>query len=42
MLLDYVDFVVHVFLSEKRAFYEIERLLKSANSYSVAQFNEEI
>jgi ribosome-associated protein len=30
ILLDYVDFVVHIFLSEKRAFYDIERLRKSA------------
>jgi ribosomal silencing factor RsfS len=29
-LLDYVDFVVHIFLAEKRAFYDIERLRKSA------------
>jgi ribosome-associated protein len=31
ILLDYVDFVVHVFLEEKRAFYDIERLRKSAH-----------
>jgi ribosome-associated protein len=30
VLLDYVDFVVHIFLAEKRAFYDIERLRKSA------------
>jgi ribosome-associated protein len=30
ILLDYVDFVVHVFLAEKRSFYDIERLRKSA------------
>ena len=30
ILLDYVDFVVHVFLDEKRTFYDIERLRKSA------------
>lgn len=30
ILLDYVDFVVHVFLEERRAFYDIERLRKSA------------
>ena len=28
VLLDYFDFVVHVFLSERRAFYDIERLRK--------------
>ena len=26
VLLDYVDLVVHVFLAEKRAFYDLERL----------------
>jgi ribosome-associated protein len=26
VLLDYIDFVVHVFLAEKRAFYGLERL----------------
>ena len=26
ILIDYVDFVVHVFLAERRAFYDIERL----------------
>src|ERR1700752_1325477 len=31
ILLDYVDFVVHVFLAERRAFYDIERLRKSAH-----------
>lgn len=30
VLLDYVDFVVHIFLEEKRTFYDIERLRKSA------------
>ena len=30
ILLDYVDLVVHIFLAEKRAFYDIERLRKSA------------
>jgi ribosome-associated protein len=32
ILLDYVDFVVHVFLAERRAYYDIERLRKSARS----------
>ncbi len=32
ILLDYVDIVVHVFLSEKRAYYDIERLRKSAQT----------
>ena len=30
ILMDYVDFVVHIFLEEKRAFYDLERLWKSA------------
>jgi ribosome-associated protein len=30
ILLDYIDFVVHIFLEEKRIFYDIERLRKSA------------
>ena len=32
ILMDYVDFVVHIFLTEKRAFYDLERLWKSARS----------
>jgi ribosome-associated protein len=32
ILLDYVDFVAHIFLAEKRAYYDIERLRKSARS----------
>ena len=30
ILMDYVDFVVHVFLTERRAYYGIERLRKTA------------
>src|SRR5665213_2120382 len=37
VLLDYVDFVVHIFLAEKRAFYNIERLRKSARTIDLAQ-----
>lgn len=37
VLLDYVDFVVHVFLAERRAYYDIERLRKSAQSIDVAE-----
>lgn len=37
ILLDYVDFVVHVFVSEKRAFYDIERLRKSATTVDLEQ-----
>src|SRR5579871_5770223 len=36
ILMDYVDFIVHVFSPEKRAFYGLERLRKSATSLSVA------
>lgn len=32
ILLDYVDFVVHIFSTEKRDFYDIERLRKTATS----------
>jgi ribosome-associated protein len=37
ILLDYVDFVVHIFLAEKRAFYDIERLRKSARHIDVEE-----
>lgn len=37
ILMDYVDFVVHIFLAEKRAFYDIERLRKSAKPMDVAE-----
>jgi ribosome-associated protein len=36
ILLDYVDIVIHVFLAEKRAFYDIERLRKSARNLTSA------
>jgi ribosome-associated protein len=39
ILLDYVDFVVHVFLAERRAFYDIERLRKSATPHTPAEFD---
>ena len=42
VLLDYVDFVVHVFLVERRAFYDIERLRKSARPLTPAEFDEEL
>lgn len=42
ILLDYVDFVVHVFLAERRAFYDIERLRKSARPLSTAEFDAEL
>ena len=37
ILMDYVDFVVHIFLKEKRAYYDIERLRKSARTVDVAE-----
>lgn len=42
ILMDYVDFIVHVFLPEKRAFYGLERLRPSATTLSVADLNAEI
>src|SRR5271155_2027604 len=35
ILMDYVDFVVHIFLTERRAYYDIERLRKSARHMAV-------
>ncbi|SDF79151.1 ribosome silencing factor [Terriglobus roseus] len=42
VLMDYVDFVVHVFMPEKREFYGLERLRKTAKSISVGELNSEI
>jgi len=42
ILLDYVDFVVHIFLAERRAFYDIERLRKSARPSTPAEFDAEL
>jgi ribosome-associated protein len=42
ILLDYVDFVAHVFLAERRAFYDIERLRKSARPFTVPEFDTEL
>ena len=42
VLMDYVDFIVHVFSEEKRAFYGLERLRKSATVLSIADLNSEI
>lgn len=42
ILMDYVDFIVHVFSPEKRAFYGLERLRKSATTISVDQLNAEL
>ena len=37
ILMDYVDFVVHIFVTEKRAYYDIERLRKSARTVDLDQ-----
>jgi ribosome-associated protein len=42
ILMDYVDFIVHVFSAEKRAFYGLERLRKSAITVSVGQLSDEL
>ncbi len=42
ILLDYIDFVVHVFLTERRAFYDIERLRKSARPLTPSEFDAEL
>ena len=42
ILMDYVDFIVHVFSTEKRAYYGLERLRKSATIISVAELNDEL
>ena len=40
VLLDYVDFVVHIFLAEKRVFYDIERLRKSAKHVDAVELQK--
>lgn len=42
ILMDYVDFIVHVFLPEKRAYYGLERLRPSANTLSINDLNADI
>jgi ribosome-associated protein len=42
ILMDYVDFIVHVFSPEKRAFYGLERLRKSATTLSVEDLNADV
>ncbi|HWA95264.1 MAG TPA: ribosome silencing factor [Terracidiphilus sp.] len=42
ILLDYVDFVVHIFLAARRSFYDIERLRKSARPLTPEQFDAEL
>jgi ribosome-associated protein len=40
ILMDYLDFVVHIFLTEKRVYYDIERLRKSARTVDLEQLKE--
>ena len=42
VLMDYVDFVVHIFMPEKREYYGLERLRKSAKNLTVSDLNEEL
>ncbi|WP_263380742.1 ribosome silencing factor [Granulicella paludicola] len=42
ILMDYVDFIVHVFSAEKRAFYGLERLRKTATVVSIDELHNEI
>jgi ribosome-associated protein len=42
ILMDYVDFIVHVFSAEKRAFYNLERLRKTATVISIDELNSDI
>lgn len=42
ILMDYVDFIVHIFSPEKRAFYGLERLRKSAITVSTDQLTSEL
>ncbi|WP_263373678.1 ribosome silencing factor [Granulicella aggregans] len=42
ILMDYTDFIVHVFSPEKRAFYGLERLRKSAVTISVETLSSEL
>ncbi len=42
ILMDYVDFIVHVFSAEKRAFYGLERLRKTAVTVSVDDLSGEL
>jgi ribosome-associated protein len=40
ILMDYVDFVVHIFLTEKRAYYAIERLRNSAQTIDLEELKK--
>lgn len=38
VLVDYMDFIVHIFSEERRAFYGLERLWKSARALTLEEF----
>jgi ribosome-associated protein len=40
VVLDYVDFVVHIFSEHKRKFYDLERLWKSARRFGPADLKK--
>ena len=42
IILDYLDFTVHIFQKERRAFYSIEGVRKAARSLTPAEFNKEL
>ena len=42
ILIDYVDFVVHVFSEASRKFYDLERLWKSAKQITLADLKERV
>ncbi|GAA3751318.1 ribosome silencing factor [Terriglobus aquaticus] len=42
ILMDYVDFVVHIFMPEKREYYGLERLRKTATRVSIDDLNADI
>ena len=42
ILMDYVDFIVHVFSAEKRQYYGLERLRKTATTISPDELNTEL
>ena len=42
VLMDYVDFIVHVFSAEKREYYGLERLRKSATTISASDLSSEL